>query len=141
MPKSYDQAELAAMFLPVGEMLQLARVVRIEEETIVGEQPIAESDWIFRLHFPGDPIFPGSLLIEGAGQVIAVWAWNSGLHGKPRLVKVAAEFKSPVVPADRLITYVGTVHRRRNVCRGEVAIRIGEREVGTVSGSLIVLEG
>lgn len=134
------EKDLAAMFLPIGEMLQIKKVTQIADGTILGEQPIAETDWIFRLHFPNDPIFPGSLLIEGAGQLIAIWAWHGGLRGKPRLVKVAAEFKAPIVPADKVITYSGTIARRKNVCRGEVKILVGDREVGSVSGSLIVLD-
>ena len=135
----YDEKDLARMFLPIGEMLQVSRVVQIVDGTIIGEKDISEQDWIFRLHFPGDPIFPGSLLIEGVGQVIAVWGWHSGLRGKPRLAKVSAEFKRPVMPTDRLIRYTGMMSKRNNIIIGSVEITVGEWSIGRVHGSVVVV--
>ncbi|MBI1807975.1 MAG: hypothetical protein HYR76_13095 [Ignavibacteria bacterium] len=141
METSYNETDLSGMFLPVGDMLQVRKISMIANGTIVGEQPLTEEDWIFPLHFPDDPIFPGSLMIEGAGQLIAIWGWHQGLRGKPRLVKVSAEFKSPVTAADKLITYTGTMTKRQNICIGSVEISVGDRPIGTVTGSLIVLQG
>ncbi|MBA2563971.1 MAG: hypothetical protein H0V09_00940 [Gemmatimonadetes bacterium] len=130
-------SELEGIFLPVGPMLQIDRVVECTAEGVVCETDL-EGNWVFAVHFPGDPIFPGSLLVEGAGQAIAIWAWESGLRGEPRLVKVGAEFRSPVVPADRVLTYTGTLKRRRNLCVGSVEVAAGGRSVARVTGSLMV---
>lgn len=127
------------MYLPIGEMLQVSRVTQIEDGTIIGEKDLSERDWVFALHFPGDPIYPGSLLIEGAGQLIAVWGWHSGIRGKPRLVKVSAEFKSPVTSADALIRYTGTMIKRKNIIIGSVEITVRERYIGRVHGSIVVV--
>ena len=135
----YNEADLANTFLPIGEMLQVHTIVDITDGNIVAERKLSENDWVFPLHFPGDPIFPGSLLIEGAGQVIAMWAWHSGLRGKPRLVKVNAEFKSPVSARDKTLTYTGTMSKRNNICLGTVDITVGERYIGKVTGSIVVL--
>ncbi len=140
LPKvTYDEKDLARMFLPIGEMLQVSRVIQIVNATIIGEKDVSEQDWIFGLHFPGDPIFPGSLLIEGAGQIIAVWGWHSGLRGKPRLVKVSAEFRSPVMPTDKLIRYTGSMSKRHNIIIGSVEITVGERSTGRVDGTIVVV--
>jgi 3-hydroxymyristoyl/3-hydroxydecanoyl-(acyl carrier protein) dehydratase len=122
-------------------MLQVTTITEINNGTIVAERRLSENDWVFALHFPGDPIFPGSLLIEGAGQVMAMWGWHSGLRGKPRLVKVSAEFKSPVSSIDEIVTFRGTMMKRNNMCVGSVDITIGDRYVGKVTGSIVVLEG
>ena len=140
MPE-YTQQDLAKTFLPIGEMLQVTTITEINNGTIVAERRLSENDWVFALHFPGDPIFPGSLLIEGAGQVMAMWGWHSGLRGKPRLVKVSAEFKSPVSSIDEIVTFRGTMMKRNNMCVGSVDITIGDRYVGKVTGSIVVLEG
>ena len=140
MVTSYEEKDLADIFLPVGQMLQVHKIGHVSDGKIVGERRISEEDWFFPLHFPSDPIFPGSLLIEGAGQVVAIWGWASGLRGKPRLVKVAAEFRSPVSPCDYLLTYVGTVKKRNNICMGRVEIKVGERFVAEVSVTLVVLD-
>ena len=136
----YNEQDIAATFLPIGKMLQVRAIRSISNGSIIGEQGITERDWIFPLHFPGDPIFPGSLLIEGAGQLIALWGWHQGLRGKPRLVKVSAEFKSPVAASDKLITYTGTMRMRQNINMGEVQISVGDRYIGNVDGSVVILE-
>ncbi len=130
-------SEYDGIFLPVGPMLQIDRVREVSGERIVCEADL-ERNWVFPLHFPGDPIFPGSLIIEGAGQAIAIWAWENALRGDPRLVRVAATFRSPVIPADRVLTYVGTIRRRGNVCVGAVDVVANGRSVAQVKGSLVV---
>src|SRR6188472_1320900 len=90
-------------FLPVGHMRQISRVTRFEGPMIEGEVDLGPGHWVFPEHFPDDPIFPGSLMIEAAGQLVALWAWANGRQGRPRLVRIGAEFKCPVGPAvDRL---------------------------------------
>jgi 3-hydroxymyristoyl/3-hydroxydecanoyl-(acyl carrier protein) dehydratase len=130
-------SEYANIFLPVGQMLQIDRVCEIKGDRVVCETDL-EHSWVFPLHFPGDPIFPGSLLIEGAGQAIAIWAWENELRGDPRLVRVEAEFRSPVLPEDGVLTYIGTIKRRRNICVGFVSVLCGGRQVAQVKGSLVV---
>ena len=136
----YTSQDLAKTFLPIGEMLQLTNITEIDNGTIVAERHLTKTDWVFPLHFPGDPIFPGSLLIEGAGQVMAMWGWHSGLRGKPRLVKVSAEFKSPVSILDEVIVYRGSMMKRNNISIGTVDISVGDRYIGKVSGSIIVIQ-
>ena len=130
-------SEFEDIFLPAGQMLQIDRVREVLGPRIVCEADL-ERHWVFPLHFPDGPIFPGSLLIEGAGQAIAIWAWENELRGDPRLVRVEAEFRSPVVPEDRLLTYVGTIKRRCNVCVGTVDVLTNGRVVAHVKGSLMV---
>lgn len=137
---TYNETDLGNMFLPIGDMLQINTIAQIADEVIIGEKNITALDWIFQLHFPGDPIYPGTLLIEGAGQIIAIWGWHNGLRGKPRLVKVSAEFKSPVTATDTVITYTGTIYKRRNVIIGKVVINVSGRHIGTVQGSIVICE-
>ena len=131
--------QLKDVFLPVGQMLQLTEVVSIEGETIVCRQDLAKSEWLFQVHFPGDPIFPGSLMIEGAGQVVAVWMYAGGYRGKPRLVKASGDFKSPLLPQDGVVTYTGKIQRRGKLCIGQVTLTVGERVVATSEIWLAVL--
>jgi 3-hydroxyacyl-[acyl-carrier-protein] dehydratase len=132
-----DIREYAGIFLPAGVMLQVDRVVEVSGERIVCEADLS-NNWVFPLHFPGSPIFPGSLLIEGAGQTIAIWAWENDLRGDPRLVRVQAEFRCPVIPEHGVITYAGTVRRKRNLCVGRVDVLVDGRVAARVEGSLIV---
>ena len=135
----YCRAELGATYLPVGQMLQIDRVDQIAGDRIVCEMHIDASHWVFPLHFPDDPIFPGCLLIEAAGQVVALYGWEAGLRGRPRMAKVSAAFEQPVLAEDTRLTLTATVRRRRNMCFGSVEIRAGERLVGTVEPVIVVL--
>jgi len=117
----YTRSELEATFLPVGQMLQIDRVTEISPDRIVCEMDIARH-WVFPLHFPSDPVFPGSLLIEAAGQAVAVLAWHMGIRGKPRLVKVTARFESCVLPQDETLSLVAAVRRRKNAFCGVAQI-------------------
>ena len=137
----YERAGLGATYLPVGQMLQLDRVLEVEGERIVGEIDIGPEHWVFPMHFPADPIFPGCLLIEAAGQVVSLWGWEAGLRGRPRMAKASAEFRNPVLPDDMTVTLHARVRRRRNICFGSVAIRAGARSVATVDLVIVVVAG
>lgn len=132
--------DIDATFLPVGHMRQISRVTRLDGAEIAAELDL-DGHWVFPEHFPGDPIFPGSLLIESAGQLVALWAWAGGLHGPPRLVRAGAEFHRPVTPAAPAITLGASVRRKRHLHFATVEIRALEEHVATVDVVLAVLAG
>jgi len=135
----YERASLGATYLPVGQMLQLDRVLAVDSEQIVAEMDINPEHWVFAMHFPGDPIFPGCFLIEAAGQLVALWGWESGLRGRPRMAKASAEFEIPVRAEDRTVTLRGAVRRRRNMCFGTVQVLARERTVAKIEAVIVVV--
>lgn len=126
------------MFLPIKQMLQIERVTKISDKGLVCEMDIADH-WVFPVHFPSDPIFPGTLLIEAAGQAIAVWAWNAGFRGRPRLGKVAAKFLAPILPEHRTVTLIASVRHRRCVFAGVVEAFVLERKVAEIEPVVFVV--
>ena len=134
----YERSDLEAMFLPVKQMLQLERVTEINDTGLVCEMDIS-GQWVFPIHFPSDPIFPGTLLIEAAGQAIAVWAWNAGFRGRPRLGKVEAKFLAPVLPQHRTVTLVATVRNRKCVFAGVVDVFVLEQKVAEIKPVVFVI--
>ncbi|MGH7537390.1 MAG: 3-hydroxyacyl-ACP dehydratase FabZ family protein [Gemmatimonadales bacterium] len=137
----YERAELGATYLPVGKMLQLDRVLEVLGDRIVAAMDIKPEHWVFAEHFPGDPIFPGSFLIEAAGQLVALWGWEVGLRGRPRMAKASAQFENPVLAEDGTVTLRAQVRRRRNMCFGAVEVQSGERKVATVEVVIVVVNG
>jgi 3-hydroxymyristoyl/3-hydroxydecanoyl-(acyl carrier protein) dehydratase len=131
----YVRADLAQVYLPVQQMLQIDRVIEVTADTIRCELDL-ENHWVFPLHFPGDPIFPACLMIEAAGQAIAIWAWHHRVPGQPRLARVGASFSSAVRPDDGVLTFVGKVRKRKNICVGSVELFIGERRAAEVEETL-----
>jgi 3-hydroxymyristoyl/3-hydroxydecanoyl-(acyl carrier protein) dehydratase len=134
----YERSDLEAIFLPVKQMLQIERVTEISDKGLVCEMDIA-GHWVFPLHFPSDPIFPGTLLIEAAGQAIAVWAWNAGLRGRPRLGKVVAKFLAPVLPHHQTVTLVASVRQRKCVFAGKVDVFVLERKVAEIKPVVFII--
>lgn len=137
-PIVYQRSELESIFLPVKQMLQIDRVSDIELDRITCEMDIAEH-WVFPLHFPSDPIFPGSLLIEAAGQTVAIWAWNKGLRGNPRMVTVKAGFYSPILPEEKLIKFTARVRQRKNVLLGNVDVIVNDQKVAEIKPVIIII--
>jgi 3-hydroxymyristoyl/3-hydroxydecanoyl-(acyl carrier protein) dehydratase len=131
----YLRSDLAAVYLPVEQMLQIDRVLEVTADAIRCEMDL-EQHWVFPLHFPGDPIFPACLMIEAAGQAIAIWAFHHQVAGQPRLARVNASFSSGVRPDDGVLSLVGRVRRRRNICVGTVQLFVGERAVAEVEETL-----
>lgn len=131
----YDRAFLAQVYLPVEQMLQIDRVIEVTADTVLCEMDLSEH-WVFPLHFPKDPIFPASLMIEAAGQAIAIWAWHHQLEGLPRLARVSASFESAVRQEDGVLTLTGRIRRRGNICVGVVELFCGRRHVATVEETL-----
>jgi len=135
----YERATLGATFLPVGQMLQLDRVTAVAGERITAEMDVSPGHWVFPMHFPGDPVFPGCFLIEAAGQLVALWGWDAGLRGRPRMAKASAEFESPVCADDKTVTLDGSVRRRRNMCFGTVSFLASGRAVAKIDVVIVVV--
>ncbi len=131
--------DIDASFLPVAQMRQIARVTRLEGAVIVGEVDLGEGHWVYAQHLPNDPIFPGSLMVEAAGQLVALWAWAGGQRGRPRLVRTSAEFRSPVGPGSPRLRLCAQVRHKRNLTFGAVVVWDGTIQVATVDAILAVL--
>lgn len=131
--------DLDATFLPVAQMRQISRVTALEGTGIEGEVELGPHHWVWQQHFPGDPIFPGTLMIEAAGQLIALWAWSEGARGRPRLVRTSAEFHNPVDRWGPNLWLRAEIRRKRHLYFGEVQVWLGEIPVATVEAVLVVL--
>ena len=135
----YSREDLAQVYLPIERMLQIDRVVEVTEDSIQCELDL-ERHWVFPVHFPNDPIFPATLMIEAAGQAIAIWAWHHKVPGNPRLARVQASFQSGVRPTDGILSFSGKIRRRRNICVGVVDIFCATRRVAEVEETLAWVE-
>jgi 3-hydroxymyristoyl/3-hydroxydecanoyl-(acyl carrier protein) dehydratase len=122
-------------------MRQISRVTELAGATIAGEVDLGPDHWVYAQHLPGDPIFPGSLIIEAAGQLVALWAWAGGERGRPRLLRANAEFRRPVGCAEPRLMLRGDVTRRRHMHFATIAVGAGGLQVASATVVLAVVSG
>jgi 3-hydroxymyristoyl/3-hydroxydecanoyl-(acyl carrier protein) dehydratase len=127
-------------YLPTGPLRQISRVTDLDSDRIVGEMDLSPSHWVYAGHFPGDPIFPGCLVVEAAGQIVALWAWAGGQRGRPRYVRATARFQGEVRPSHQRLVLTAKVQRKRNLNFGTVTVAEGDRPIAAVEVVLAVLD-
>jgi 3-hydroxymyristoyl/3-hydroxydecanoyl-(acyl carrier protein) dehydratase len=120
-------------------MRQISRVTELDGASIAGEVDLGPDHWAYAQHLPGDPIFPGSLIIEAAGQLVALWAWADGQRGRPRLLRANAEFRLPVGCAEPRLVLRGEVTRRRHMHFATIAVEARGVEVASATVVLAVV--
>lgn len=138
-PSSSNLIDIDSTFLPINHMRQISRVTELAGPSISAEVDIRSDHWVYAEHFPQDPIFPGSLIIEAAGQLLALWAWADGQRGRPRLVRAEAAFHLPVTPVAPRLALRGEVRRKRSLYFGTITVEAGGAEVAQVTAVLTVL--
>lgn len=134
--------------------LMVDRILDVQgDERCVGIKNVSFNEPQFQGHFPGQPVMPGVLLIEGMAQTagafcIRACALDGG--GPPPLVYFMtidkAKFRKPVIPGDQVEFHVERTNRRRNmwwfkaravvdgqcVCEAEFSALLSSAPVATV---------
>jgi UDP-N-acetylglucosamine acyltransferase len=100
---------------------------------LVAIKNVTGSEEFFEGHFPGAPVMPGVLLMEGLAQAAGIWLLHDAPD--PRRLEVHlvgiddAKFRRPAVPGDQLRLEVRVLHRRGALCRMRGEVRSGEHRV------------
>ncbi|KFL26463.1 3-hydroxyacyl-ACP dehydratase [Devosia sp. 17-2-E-8] len=124
--------------------LMIDRIINVNgDDSAVGVKNVTFNEPIFQGHFPGKPIFPGVLIIEGMAQtagatVIAHDAKTGGGKSIVLLLTIdKAKFRKPAEPGDRIEYHIRKIQRRRSVGRYEAKAMvdgtvIAEAEIGAM---------
>ena len=94
-----------------------------ENKDIVAYKNVSISEPVFQGHFPGHPIYPGVMILEGMAQAGGILAFKSGgLTEEEIKEKVmyfmsidGAKFRSPVRPGDKLEYKIEIVKQRKTL--------------------------
>jgi len=112
---------------------------------LVAVKAVTGSEEFFQGHFPGEPVMPGVLLMEGLAQAAGIWLLqDSGEPGHRRVQVVgfnSAKFRRPVVPGDRLELEVQLLRRRRGVARFRGDVRVAGQRVAEAELVLHLSDG
>lgn len=122
--------------------LMVDRIEQIRgDEFCVGIKNVTFNEPCFQGHFPGRPVMPGVLLLEGMAQTAgAVCAVALG-KDRPRFVYFLtidkAKFRQPVLPGDQVEFHMTKMSQRRTMWwyRGEAKVAgktVCEAELGAM---------
>ncbi|WP_421851148.1 3-hydroxyacyl-ACP dehydratase FabZ [Oricola sp.] len=114
--------------------LLIDRIVEIDgDRSAIGIKNVTANEPQFQGHFPGQPIMPGVLMIEGMAQTAgAIGIHNAGME-TPAIVYFMtidnAKFRRPVVPGDVLEYHVTLMKKRGMICRYACVAKVGDEKV------------
>ena len=117
--------------------LFIDRVLQLSDSSIVASRMFRDDEPFFAGHFPGQPIVPGVLLVEGLAQAMAYYALVNRPASRVYLVGIdRARFRSVVTPGTEVTFEVRIGEERFGILTGEGQARVGERRVAdaTVKG-------
>ncbi len=90
------------------------------DESVVGVKNVTSNEPFFQGHFPGHPVMPGVLIIEGMAQTGGVLLLNGVENPGDKLVFFMsinnAKFRRPVVPGDQLVFELKMTTRKSRIC-------------------------
>jgi len=105
--------------------LLLDRVTDIKEnESLIGYKNVTIGDNVFQGHFPGHPIYPGVMILEGMAQAGGILAFKSmgNMSEEEAAGKVVyfmsidrAKFRAPVKPGDRLEYRISVIKNKGQI--------------------------
>jgi 3-hydroxyacyl-[acyl-carrier-protein] dehydratase len=109
-------------------------------ESIVAIRNITMSDPALQGHFPGNPIVPGVVIVEGAAQAAAVLGCLSkGSLEQCLFTEISeARFRQSVVPGDVLRYELKLTKHRANFVWFEAIMTVDGGEVATVKFSALL---
>jgi len=119
-----DQESIYSLLPHRHEFMRLDGIVMFDRgnNLVAGYHDADANDFWVRGHIPGNPIFPGVLMIETAAQLVSYASLNlqketrSGFMGFSAVDDV--KFRGTVKPGDRLVMIGKMLENRPRRCKG-----------------------
>ncbi len=131
-------------FLLVDRITELTPGTYIE-----GLKNVSISEPVFQGHFPGHPIYPGVMIIEGMAQAGGVLAFKSmNLSSQEEMQnKVVyfmsidnAKFRSPVTPGDQLIYKISVIKNKGAVWQLDAKAYVDDKVVAQAELKAMIVD-
>jgi 3-hydroxyacyl-[acyl-carrier-protein] dehydratase len=142
-----EAADIAAILKALPHrypFLMVDRILNIRgDESAVGIKNVTINEPQFVGHFPGNPVFPGVLLIEGMAQTAGVMCIltqtneNFTASGYYFVTIDKAKFRKLVVPGDTIEYHMSKIARKKNMWwfQGKALVAgrlVAEAKVGAI---------
>jgi 3-hydroxyacyl-[acyl-carrier-protein] dehydratase len=118
-------------------------------EYIEGLKNVSISEPVFQGHFPGHPIYPGVMIIEGMAQAGGVLAFKSMDTDSQEEIenKVVyfmsidkAKFRSPVTPGDQLIYKIDVIKHKGAVWQLDAKAYVDDKLVAQAELKAMIVD-
>ena len=138
---SADVLEIMKLLPHRYPFLMVDKIIEIDSDnSAIGIKNVTANEPQFTGHFPGSPIMPGVLLIEGMAQTAgAICARKDGIGGNLVYFMTIdnARFRKPVVPGDRVEFHVVKLKQRGTIwkfhCDAKVdGTLVAEADIGAM---------
>jgi 3-hydroxyacyl-[acyl-carrier-protein] dehydratase len=121
--KTLEAADIAAILKMLPHRYPFLMVDRIidmrGDESGIGIKNVTINEPQFQGHFPGNPVFPGVLVIEGMAQTAGVLCIAASRAVRPKTVYFLtidkAKFRKPVRPGDTLEYHMRKIAQRKTM--------------------------
>ena len=120
MKTTLNAREIQELLLQRYPILLVDRILDIiVGKRIVGLKNFTVNEPYMQGHFPGNPVVPGTILIEAMAQVGAIFVMETEPEAKGKLLYLArlegVRFRIPVVPGDQVIFDLVLLKRKKDV--------------------------
>ena len=120
--------------------LLVDRVVELTPgESIVAYKNLSINEPFFDGHFPGNPVFPGVLLVEAMAQAAGILGFRT-MEKTPAdgsiYMFVGADnlrFKRPCLPGDRVYLHASIVGEKRGIWKFDVHAEVEEKRCASAT--------
>ena len=130
LPPSTDLPPVRSVLAHREPFLFIDRVLQLGEGNVVAVRSFREDEPFFAGHFPGQPIVPGVLLVEGLAQAMAYYALVNRPATRIYLVGIdRARFRSAVLPGTEVTFRVQIDNERFGITTGQGQVSVGDRRV------------
>ena len=92
----------------------------VKNKSLIGYKNVSISEPVFQGHFPGHPIYPGVMILEGMAQAGGILAFQSMEMSKEEAAQKVvyfmsidkAKFRAPVKPGDKLEYHISVIKNK-----------------------------
>lgn len=124
-------------FLLVDRILEMDT----EEQTIVGLKNVTANEDFFNGHFPGHPIMPGVLIVEGLAQCLGVLVMPPNCGKVPYFAAIDnVKFKAPVRPGDQVIYEAKVEKMRSSIIKASGVAKVDGKIVAQASFTFSIMD-